>query len=569
MQATRTIPEADARRYVARGWWENRTLLEPFNAAVANTPQKTAVVAPGGVRLTYAEVAERVKKVACGLARTGVGKGDVVSVQLPNCAEALVLHLAITMLGAVTNPLLPTYRAKELRYILSFARTKVAIIPNEYRKFDFPAMYAELRPDLPDLRSIFVLSGSDVEGMQDFQSLYVEGELPDIGPLDPNDVTVLIFTSGTESTPKGVMHSHNTFMHATTNMARALQVSSDDVIWTPSPVGHGTGFGWGIRFAPSLGATLVLQDIWDEEEAMRLLEEERCTWVLAATPFVVMLLESAALRRKKWNLSLRTFCCAGAPIPRLIGEKAREKLGCTLVGAWGQTEGYMAGVPPLSAPVEKLWNTDGCALPGGVELAIFDEETRSRVLPRGEIGELATRGPNVSLGYFNDPERTAAVFREDGWLFTNDLASMDEDGFIRIAGRKKDIINRGGLKYSSREIEELLLQHPAVAQVALVSLPDKRVGEKACACIVERAGSSLGISEMVDYLARREVAKFKLPEFMATVDWIPMTPSGKVQKFILRDQIMNGAIATTPAYERDEELELRYSPFREIQGVRK
>jgi acyl-CoA synthetase (AMP-forming)/AMP-acid ligase II len=559
MKPTRTIPEAEARRYVAEGWWENKTLLEPFDAAVARTPHKTAVVAPGGVRLTYAQLADKVRQVACGLAQAGVGQGDVVSVQLPNCAEALVLHLAITRLGAVTNPLLPTYRAKELRYILGFAHTKVAIIPAEYRKFDFPAMYAELRQDLPDLKGIFVLGDKLAPGMRRFEELYVEGE-PPVVQQDPNDVTVLIFTSGTESTPKGVMHSHNTFMHATTNMARVCQVTADDVIWTPSPVGHGTGFGWGIRFVPALGATLVLQDLWDEEEALRLLEQERCTWVLAATPFVVMLLESEALRRRKWDLHLKTFVCAGAPIPRLIGEQAREKLGCTLVGAWGQTEGYMASVPPVTAADEKLWNTDGCAITGGVELAVFDEETRMRMLPPGELGELATRGPNVSLGYFNDPERTAAVFRDDGWLFTNDLATMDEDGFIRIAGRKKDIINRGGLKYSSREIEELLLQHPAVAQVALVSLPDKRVGEKACACIVVRPGTTVTFPEIVDHLSRRELARFKLPEYLALTDAIPMTPSGKVQKFILRDEILKGTRATTPAYERDPQSELQYSP---------
>ena len=549
MEPTRKISESDAKRYVEEGWWQNKTLVDHFDAAVLRTPKKTAVVAPGGVRLDYAELAQRVTKAACGLAKAGVHKGDVVSVQLPNCAEALVLHLAITRLGAVTNPLLPTYRSKELRYILGFARSKVVVIPSRHRNFDLAPMHAELWPDLPDLAAIFVLGGTGAEGMQDFEALYVENEVPPSVKADPNDVTVLIFTSGTESTPKGVMHSHNTFMHAATNMARVHQVTSEDIIWAPSPVGHGTGFGWGIRFAPALGATLVLQDLWDEEEALRLLEEERCTWVLAATPFVVMLLESAALRRKKWNLSLRTFCCAGAPVPRLIGELAREKLGCTLAGAWGQTEGFMASVPPITAPDEKLWNTDGCAITGGVELAVFDEETRTRILPPGELGELATRGPNVSLGYFNDPERTAAVFRDDGWLFSNDLATMDADGYIRIAGRKKDIINRGGLKYPSREIEELMLKHPAVAQIAVVPVPDKRLGEKACACIITRNGASIGFSEMASYLSDCGVAKFKLPEYMVILDSIPMTPSGKVQKFRLRDDIVAGAISTSPPFK--------------------
>jgi len=561
MERTRTVSEADAKRYVDQGWWQNKTLLNPFDAAVLRTPDKTAVVAPGGVRLTYVELDHLVTKAACGLLKAGVRKGDVVSVQLPNCAEAVVVHLAATRVGAVTNPLLPNFRAKELRYILGFARTKVVIIPSQYRNFDFPTMYAELWRDLPDLAAIYVLGGKGAEGMRDFDSLYVDRELPPMENADGNDVTVLIFTSGTESTPKGVMHSHNTFMHATTQMARVCQLTSDDVIWTPSPVGHGTGFGWGVRLAPSLGATLVLQDIWDVDEALQLIEQERCTFVLAATPFVVMLLESPALREPR-KTSLRIFGCAGAPVPRLIGEKAREKMGCTLIGMWGLTEGYIASASSPTAPDEKLWGTDGCAMPGGVELAIFDEETRTRMLGPGEVGELATRGPNVSLGYFNDPERTAAVFREDGWLFTNDLASMDTDGYIRIAGRKKDTVNRGGLKYSSREVEELMLQHPAVAQVAVVAVPDERLGEKACACIVTRSDASIEFSEMNTYLSDRGVAKFKLPEYIAVLNSIPMTPSGKIQKFRLRDDIVAGAIVTLPPYKLNREAGLVCSPSR-------
>lgn len=546
MQPTRIVPAALAKEYVAKGWWLNQTLLDPFDAAVKRNPAKLAIVAPGGRRVTYGELAKLVDEAACGLLRAGVGKGDVVSVQLPNCAEAVVCHLAATRVGAITNPLLPNFRAKELRYILGFAKTKAVIIPQHYRGFDYPPMYAELKRELPDLAAIFVLGGEGEAGMKNFESIYVDEPLPKLEKPDPNDVSVLIFTSGTESNPKGVMHSHNTFMHATTNMAKLCGLTSDDVIWTPSPVGHGTGFGWGVRFAPALGATLVLQDLWDVDEAFRLIEAERCTWVIAATPFAVMMLESLKAPRKT---GLRTFACAGAPVPRAIGERARTMMGCTLIGMWGLTEGYIASGSAPTAPDEKLWGTDGCAFPGGVELAVFDDETRSRVLAPGEIGELATRGPNVSLGYFNDPEKTAAVFRNDGWLFTNDLASMDSDGYVRISGRKKDTIARGGLKYSSREVEELLLQHPAVASVAVVAVPDERLGEKACACIVPRPGASLAFDAMNDYLTTHEVAKFKLPEYMATMEALPMTPSGKIQKFRLRDDIVAGKIATLPAYK--------------------
>jgi non-ribosomal peptide synthetase component E (peptide arylation enzyme) len=546
MQNTQPILESVAKRYVEQGWWRNQTLLDPFDAAVLRTPKKTAIVAPGGVRLDYAELGGLVNRAACGLASAGVRKGDVVSIQLPNCAEFVVVHLAATRLGAVTNPLLPTYRAKELRYILGFAHTKVVVIPSHHRNFDFTAMYGDLWPGLPELAAIYVVGGGGAKGMRSYNALYAEGEVPPRETPQGNDVTALMFTSGTEATPKGVVHTHNTMMYQTTQMATILQLTSDDVIWMPSPVGHGTGFQWGVRLATSLGATLVLQDMWEVDEALRLIEQERCTFVLSATPFVVMLLDSPALRQPR-ETSLRIFACAGAAIPPLMGEKARAKMGCTLIGMWGLTECFLASASPVTCPDEKLWTTDGCALPG-VELAIFDD-TRTHMLAPGEVGEVAVRGPNVSLGYFNDPERTASTFRSDGWLFSNDLATMDGDGFIRIVGRKKDIINRGGLKISSREIEELILDHPAVAQVALIALPDVRLGEKACACLVTRDGADVRFSELANYLSDRGLAKYKLPEFMVILDNLPMTPSGKVQKFRLRDDIIAGAIVTSPPYK--------------------
>lgn len=543
-----TIPDANkvtpARDYVEEGWWRNHTLLEAFDAAVRETPDKIAVVAPGDARLTYATLAAQVERAAANLAAAGVAKGDVVSIQLPNCAEFVVVHLAATRLGAVTNPLLPNYRAKELEYILKFARSRVAVIRETYRGFDFAEMYRELRPKLPDLLTVFVAGGSDGPGMRRFEELTADAPAIADAEQGGDDVSALIFTSGTESTPKGVMHSHNTMMYGTSEMARLMRLTRDDVVWMPSPIGHGTGFLWGVRLAITIGGTLVLQDIWDAEEALRLIEAERCSFVLSATPFVTMLLDAPSLGTRDLS-SFRIFGCAGAPIPSQLGERARRQIGCTLVGMWGMTECFVGSASPPDDPDDKLWGSDGRAMPGA-ELAIFNAE-RDQILAAGEVGELATRGPHVALGYFNDPERSASTFRADGWLFSNDLAVKDKDGYIRLVGRKKDIVNRGGLKISAREIEDLLIEHPAVDQVALVPLPDPRLGERGCACVVPRSGAEVALEDLVAFLEARGVAKYKLPEFLSVVKEFPMTPSGKIQRFRLRDDIVAGRIPASAA----------------------
>ncbi len=529
---------ANSQRYRADGLWPGRTLVDDFDTAVAARPFATAVVAPDGRRLTFAELDVQARTAAAHFAALGLQKGDVVSVQLPNWAEFVVVHLAATRLGAVTNPLLPIYRENELSYILRFARTKIAVIPDLYRNFDYPAMYAGMWRALTDLQHVFVVGGEATGRMRAFSTLQAPAPaaLPECS-LDGDDVSALVFTSGTESTPKGVMHSHNTMMYGTRTIPQLLGLTHDDVVWAPSPLGHGTGFLWGMRQALTLGCKLVLQDIWDPEEALRLIEAERCSFTLSATPFAKMLVDSPSAGKRDTSC-FRFFGCAGAPIPRQLGNEAYEKLGCRLIGMWGMTECFVGSSSLANDEEEKLWGTDGKAMPGG-ELAVFDE-TRTRILPSGEVGELATRGPHVALGYFNDPERTRLAFSPDGWLYTNDLATLDDDGYMRIVGRKKDIINRGGLKISAREVEEFLLAHPLVSEAAVVAVPDDRLGEKTCVFIVPKGERAPVLAELTGFLEGRGIAKYKLPEFLVIVPKFPMTPSGKIQKFLLRDGVANG-----------------------------
>jgi acyl-coenzyme A synthetase/AMP-(fatty) acid ligase len=539
------LTDDSARLYRADGWWEDRTLLDDFDAAVAATPSATALVAPHGRRLSFAELDRESRGLAAHFAKRGLGKGDVVSVQLPNWAEFATVHLAATRLGAVTNPLLPIYRENELSYILRFARTMIAVIPGNYRNCDYPAMYGGMWPSLPDLKEVLVVRGEAPRRMRAYEEACTgtAGALPKCDHHG-DDVTALCFTSGTESKPKGVMHSHNTMRYGTRTMPKLLGLTREDVVWGPSPLGHGTGFEWSLRQALTLGCKLVLQDAWETEEALRLIEAERCTFTLTATPFVAMLVDSPSAGKRDTS-SFRFFGCAGAPIPRQLGLEAQEKLGCTLIGMWGMTECFVGSASPAKDPEDKLWGTDGKAMPGG-ELAIFDE-TRTRMLPPGQVGELATRGPHVALGYFNDPARTKEAFSPDGWLFTGDLATLDAEGYMRIVGRKKDVINRGGLKISAREVEELLLEHPLVKSAALVPLPDPRLGEKSCAFVIANGSHAPTLTDLLRFLEERGVAKYKQPEYLVVVPEFPMTPSGKIQKFLLRDGVANGTYAAETA----------------------
>lgn len=529
------------RRYARDGYWTGETITTYFEKAERRTPDKLAIVAPG-IRMTYAELGTDVRVVEAQLASLNVGQGDVVSIQLPNCAEFVIVHLAASRLGAVTNPLLPNYRASELLHILGVAGSVVAVIPQEYRKFDYPSMYGQMQKSLPALRNVFVVGGEGLAGMQPFDALRRKdgGVVPrtSASARDPDEVTSLIFTSGTESKPKGVMHSHNTQMYGTVHMANLLGLTADDVVWTPSPVGHGTGFQWGVRQAITLGATLVLQDLWNADDALRLIARERCTFTLAATPFAAMLLDSPLIDQLDLS-SFRIFACAGAAIPHKLGVDMRERVGCKVIGMWGMTECFVGSSSAPSDTEAKLWGTDGKAMPG-CELAIFDE-ARQAPIPAGETGELAVRGPTVSLGYFNDPERTAATFSGDGWLFSGDLATMDGDGYIRLVGRKKEIINRGGLKISVRQMEEHLLSHPKIKSVAMVGVPDATMGEKSCAFVVTRDHAPITLADVTSYLDQCQVAKYKFPEYLVTMKDLPTTPSGKIQKYVLRDGFTQGS----------------------------
>lgn len=524
---------------ITAGYWRDRTLLDDFAVHATRTPEKVAVTAFRSeigreTRLTYAELDRASTVVAARLSGLGVGRGDVVSFQLPNVWEAPVLHLACLKLGAISNPLMTILRERELRFMLRLAESRIFVVPAAFRGFDYPSMAHRLKPDLPDLAHVFVVEGDGPDSFDALLRSPTEAETTFVAsPPAPDDVIQLLYTSGTTGEPKGVMHTSNTMLSNLFAFAERLKLNRDDVIHMPSPIGHQLGFMYGLVLPALLGASSVLQDIFDPGEMARQVIGEAASFTMGATPFLNDFVEHVETQGLT-TPSLRTFVSAGAPIPGTLVSRASRVLLADVISAWGMSEnGAVTTTRPRDSEA-LVTGSDGCALPG-MEVKVVDHE--GGTMPHGEAGELMVRGCSNFVGYFRRPE--LAGFDEDGWFDTGDIARMDENGYIRIAGRSKDIIIRGGENIPVVEIEGLLYRHEGVAAVAIVGQPHERLGETACAFVVPRRPEGFSFDIMIDYLKAQDVARQYLPERLELVTELPMTASGKVQKFVLRERLIS------------------------------
>ncbi|MFO0155070.1 MAG: AMP-binding protein, partial [Alphaproteobacteria bacterium] len=503
--------------------------------AVARSPDKTAIVACRSdlgteTRLSYRHIDDLSNRLAAALRAHGIGRGDVVSFQLPNWWEFSILHLACLKLGAISNPLMVIFRERELRFMLGLAESKILVVPASFRGFDYAAMADNLREHLSKLAHVFVVGRDGPDGFA--RLLEHPAPATPFTPADgpgPDEVIQLLYTSGTTGEPKGVMHSSNTMLSNLEYFAKRLGLGVDDVIHMPSPLAHQLGFMYGIVLPIMLGGTAILQDIFSAPEMARQIRDEGATFTMGATPFLNDLTEHVAASGQA-TPSLRVFVSAGAPIPRALVAKARQTLGAAVISAWGMSENGAVTTTKLDDGEEKATTTDGCTLPG-IELRIVDAEG-ARV-PTGQDGQLQVRGCSNFIGYLKRPELNPND--PEGWFDTGDLARMDADGYIRIAGRSKDIIIRGGENIPVVEVEGLLFRHPAVAEVAIVGFSDARLGERACAFVRLRDGASLTLPEVTAYLEAQRMARQYMPERLEILPELPRTPSGKIQKFKLRE----------------------------------
>jgi len=531
------INEKQREKYRKLGYWGDATLVDYWQMAVRSVPGKTAVVDFQGKAFTYTELDEASGRVAAYLQAQGIGPGDFVTLLMPGWAEFTVIYLGCLKAGAICNALCPNYSERNLSYILNKCESKVLFFPYTFKKRNFFEVAEALRPNVPSLKQIVMVD----KYQESTQCMTLEQVLRDYAPIrddakvNADELAAVLFTSGTEGNPKGVMLTHNNIIAAEKAFAARVNFNSFDTILMPAPVGHATGFHHGVTMPFLFGAKSVLQDIFIPENTLKLIEQEKCTCGMGATPFVHDILR--ALKAAKHDISsLRYFLCGGAPIPRHMVKEAMQA-GFKVLGVYGSTESVPHTATALHDADDRIINSDGYAV-AGVEIKIVDPSRNT--LPPETEGEEASRGPNVFVGYLREPELTAKVLDEEGWYYSGDMCKMDADGYIRITGRIKDIIIRGGENISSCEVENFLSQHPNVREIAVVSMPDERLGEKVCAYVVlNDPAKGLTPEDLVAYFIEKKAPKYKCPERIEIVDRLPRTESGKVQKFLLRQDIRN------------------------------
>ncbi|MGA8049014.1 MAG: cyclohexanecarboxylate-CoA ligase [Burkholderiales bacterium] len=527
---------------VERGLWHDRTINDYLDGCVAAHPDKLALSAlrvedRRSERLSYRELATLADRIAVGLARLGIGQGDVVACQLPNWWQFTALYLACSRIGAVLNPLMTIFRERELSFMLAHGRARAIVGPRSFRGFDYEKMLAGLRPALPDLAHVLIVGGTGPGSFEARLTAPAWEREPDAAHIlrssrpGPDDVTQLIYTSGTTGEPKGVMHTANTLLSNILPYAARLRLSADEVVLMASPMAHQTGFMYGLMMPIVLGGSAVLQDVWDAPTAVGLIRERGATFTMASTPFLTDLAKAVA-ETPGGVPTLRTFLCAGAPIPGPLVERARASLGAKIVSAWGMTENGAVTTTLLEDDDERSINTDGCPLPG-MEVRTLDVD--GRPVPAGAEGRLLVRGCSNFGGYLKRPKLNNTD--AEGWFDTGDMARIDAHGYIRISGRSKDVIIRGGENIPVIEVEALLYKHPSVASVAIVAYPDERLGERACAFVTLRPGQQLSFEDMTGFLAAQKIARQYVPERLEIRDALPSTPSGKIQKFKLREML--------------------------------
>ncbi|EHC1568275.1 medium-chain fatty-acid--CoA ligase [Escherichia coli] len=536
MKVTLTFNEQRRAAYRQQGLWGDASLADYWQQTARAMPDKIAVVDNHGASYTYSALNHAASCLANWMLAKGIESGDRIAFQLPGWCEFTVIYLACLKIGAVSVPLLPSWREAELVWVLNKCQAKMFFAPTLFKQTRPVDLILPLQNQLPQLQQIV---GVDKLAPAT-SSLSLSQIIADNTPLTTaitthgDELAAVLFTSGTEGLPKGVMLTHNNILASERAYCVRLNLTWQDVFMMPAPLGHATGFLHGVTAPFLIGARSVLLDIFTPDACLALLEQQRCTCMLGATPFVYDLLN--LLEKQPADLSaLRFFLCGGTTIPKKVARECQQR-GIKLLSVYGSTESSPHAVVNLDDPLSRFMHTDGYAA-AGVEIKVVDDARKT--LPPGCEGEEASRGPNVFMGYFDEPELTARALDEEGWYYSGDLCRMDEAGYIKITGRKKDIIVRGGENISSREVEDILLQHPKIHDACVVAMPDERLGERSCAYVVLKAPHhSLSLEEVVAFFSRKRVAKYKYPEHIVVIEKLPRTASGKIQKFLLRKDIM-------------------------------
>lgn len=512
---------SEAERYYAAGWWRRGAAPDHLADAARARPEQIAVSDASG-RSTYGQVDRLVRRLAAGLWSLGVRPGDAVAIQLPNGRAFALAQQAAVRLGAAYVPLLPQLRLGDLEPLLGACRACVMITQSVIRGFDHAGLARDCRDRVESLKHLLIV-GDDFETFLEtpWEDLY--GDALDMVVVSADAVRTILFTSGTEAAPKGVVHSYNTLFFGLSRQVEMFGFGPRDVVLCASPVGHATGAVNGVEFAFQIGGTVSMLDAWSPDAALDLIARDRCTLMWGAATFFGDLVGKAGEQTGD-IASFKLALTAGAPIARDLVHAVRTRLGALLVAAYGQSEGQNIAINGPDDPEDRIVGSDG-RIHDAIDYRVIDREFHYR-------------GPNVCLGYL-DPAHTAAAIDAEGFMASGDLVEVDDDRYLRVVGRRKEIIIRGGENISPAEVENILFGHPAIAAVSIVGYPDPRLGQRACAVVVANAGAEPGLSDLIAWMEARQVAKFKYPERLVLVDALPRTASGKVRKDVLRATLLD------------------------------
>jgi fatty-acyl-CoA synthase len=517
------------------------TLGEYLEKTVQRVPDRRAFVLRERA-VTWKELGQIVDRLALALIDLDISYGDKVAVLFPNRLEFIYATLALAKLGAVHIPISERLREREIRFILDRTETVAIIMVDEFWNFSFSDLLSEIKDDLPNLKHVIVSEKKKypyeilLEGLidKDWKAVYPDDYYHRVylkeHAVEPDDLLEIVFTSGTTGDPKGVMHTHNTRCRSALGTINGTRLTEKDVWLIMVPLSHTTALVNAFYSSVISGSCGVLLETWDVKEAFKEIQRNRVTIPIGVPTMPIMMLQHADM--KKYDLSsLRTMVLAGAPLPVEVARQIVERMGCYITSAYGMTETAISNITSLDDPVEVVCSTVGRPQPG-MEHKVVDKNRR--IVPIDQEGEACARGQNVCIGYFKDSKRTAETIDERGWIYSGDLAKMDREGNLIIVGRIKDVIVRGGENISPTEIEDILYTYYKIERVAVVGIPDDRLGEGTCACIIPKKGQTFTYDEMKAYFKDR-VARFKIPDRIEFMDEFPTTPSGKIRKVELRE----------------------------------
>ncbi|MGY0541432.1 AMP-binding protein [Nocardioides sp. YJ-D4] len=528
-------------QFYANGLWQQETLFSVLRTQAQVRGDKV-FCSDATTSLTYAQLRDAALRLAAGLARIGIVKGDRVAVQMPSWTDFFVIAAAVNRLGAIIVPIMPIYRTDDVAYVVEAAGAKAAFTSDSYRKWDHQGMFLEIAGGDNLLETVIVVRPDEVRDgaialadvLADVDPATADAELGDgAGPDEPFSI---VFTSGTTARPKGCLHTFNTVACGARLLSRGWAYDENDVQFGPSPVTHTTGLVTSFVLPLIHGAATHVMEQWNPREALERIAKFGCTAAVTATTFLQTVMEVYDPDVHDAS-TMRFWTCAGSPIPGAFVEKARATLPTMQVlSLYGRTENVTTTMCTFEDDPARSITSDGKALPLQ-EVRIVDE--LGNEVPTGTEGDIAYRGAMNCLEYINQPDETIANYTSDGFHRSGDLGVMDQDGYVRVTGRLKDIVIRGGMNISVRQVEDMLIAHPAIRDIAVVAMPDEQMGERACAYVVPAEGHpALTLDEVRVYLTGRGLAIQKVPERLEILGEMPMTATGKIQKHVLRGDIV-------------------------------